>query len=160
MTKGEILKALPKLSRADLEAITAVAQSLLGASQAPKAGSAAPLAAQLFEGISGALNLNASYGNMPAVLKVKLDAKAADLTGFFDRSFKGWDSNKTRQRKFLLFMFGLLREDLKRLKLKPTLTTMINNLHRMTEVFDDAFPGYRASGLASMVFRFTDAKLD
>lgn len=148
-----MLAALPKLKPADLEAIIAVAQSLLGAPTGASPGPAAPLAGMLFDAISAALNVTTGYANMPPTVTNAFNKRVPDTIEFFNANFKGWDSNKVGQMAFLRMMFDGLRDDLKRRGVQPNYTTMINNMPQLRRVFDNLFPGYIDAGATGLVMR-------
>ncbi len=49
-------------------------------------------------------------------------------------------------------LISLLADDLKRRRVNPTPGILATNLNRLPEVFDDAYPLYRESGLTHLVF--------
>lgn len=153
LTTNQILAGLPKLPPDDLKAIIATAQTLLAAQSGAFTAPAGTLAALVIDAISGALNGTASLQTLPAALVKRLEGRLTDFKAFLDRDFRGWDDNKTRQKAFLLRLFELLREDLIHIHIKPTYSTMINTLPRMPEVFDAAFPDYRASGMGHLILK-------
>ena len=148
LTKNDILASLPSLNKADLEQLQAVIGKLLGGSVEP----ADPLAVDCFDALANALGLSIRLSNLTPALQGKFNKKVVYVINFLNTDFAGWQDNKTKQIKFLRYMFALVKHDLETvIKIQPTPTTMINNLHRMPEIYDSCFPGYRACGLASMV---------
>ena len=151
VTKGQILASLPKLSHAELQEISAVIGHLLTAGAAVPIDEANPQVALSFDALSAALKLTAPLSSLPPALAVKLAKQADPLWVFSHQHFEGWDDNKLKQIAFLRLMFKLLKDDLTRIGIKPTYTTMVHNMHRMPEVFDSAYPGYRDAGLAYII---------
>lgn len=159
LTTNQILAGLPKLAPNDLKAIIATAQTLLAAQSGPHAAPAGTLAATAFDALSIALGATASPSMLPASLIKRFEGRLVDFKASLDRDFRGWDVNKIRQKAFLVRLFELLRDHLRTINVKPTYATMINTMPRMSEVFDAAFPDYRASGLAHLVLKH-GSKLD
>lgn len=153
MTKDDILAALPKLTRPDLEAVQAVCTSLLGGRTGHVAAGATTLAAGIFEALTGALNVSMSYSNLPTATERQFRQKLPTFTSFLDKSFEGWNKNKVSQLAFLKMLFELLIADLRKRGAQPTIGIMVVNLNRMPEVFNDAFPGYIDAGLAKLVLK-------
>jgi hypothetical protein len=142
---NDIIAALPTLNKKELEAVIAVATQLAGVSNAPTS----PLAGHTFDAIAWALGSPATLGIMPLALQKQLAKKLPALTLLFNSEFKGWNSTKNLQILFLRHMMILLRDDLIRLKLRPSPKLMIDHLSRMEEAFDNSFPFYRISGLGN-----------
>jgi hypothetical protein len=153
MNKDAILGALPNLSQPDLVAIHAMSGQLIKATGAvlSEPGS---LAAQLFEALSGAVNVTMPLSNLTGTTTGKTFEKHLPAVGkFLDAHFKGWDSNRLIQTAFLRMLMGLLRDDLKERGVTPSLGIMVTNLGRFPEVFDAAYPDYLAAGMGQMVLR-------
>jgi hypothetical protein len=150
MKTQEIIAALPKLTRGDLEAVHAVAAHLLDATVT---GHNSPMAALVFEAISKALNSPIKLNMMPESLVQRLEKKVPSLILLFNADFNGWDATKNLQIAFLRYMMILLRVDLEYLKLNPSPKIMVDNLSRVGEAFDRAFPNYRASGLGDWIVK-------
>lgn len=154
LTKEQILGALPKLERPDLEAIHAVTGSLLGAATGVLTKPASPLALTTFAALAGAVASPMPYASFNATSAArKFDAYLPDMTAFLNVQFSGWDKNKVSQQAFLTMLFGLLADDLKSRGVAPTLGIMVVNLKRLPEVFDNAFPNYREAGLGKMILK-------
>lgn len=154
MTKDEILAALPLLPRPDLEAIAAIAQSLLGGRLSNAAVTATPLAAPLFGALCDAVNATAALSNMTGTTTGKTFEKhLPGTTKFLDHHFKGWDDNKLVQLAFLRMLTELLRDDLKERGVTPSLGILISNLGRLPEVFDNGYPGYLEAGMGSLILK-------
>ncbi len=143
---NDIIAALPTLNKKELETVIAVATQLLGVSNAPTS----PLAAHTFDAIASALGSPATLGIMPLALQKQLTKKLPALTLLFNSDFKGWNSTKNLQILFLRHMMILLRDDLIRLKLRPSPKLMIDHLSRMDDAFDNAFPLYRLSSMGTL----------
>ena len=155
LTKDQILAALPKLSQADIAAIAAMATSLsAGRTAAPdKRGAAAGSA--IFDALQAAVGATMPYETFMATRNgTKLHAQGIPhLELFLDKHFKGWNNNRVSQQAFLSFMFELLADDLKERGVTPTLGIMVVNLNRVHEVFENAFPGYIASGMGKLILK-------
>lgn len=154
LTKSSIIGHLPKLCRADLEEVQAVATSLLGGRLSNVPLTPVGSAGAIFDALASVIGQRASLSAMPDSVIQKFHQKLPPLISFFDADFKGWNESRTYERAFLLDIMELLKSDLKRMEIQPTLTTMMNNFHRMSEVFDNAYPGYREAGRVDLIFTF------
>jgi hypothetical protein len=143
---NDVIALLPTLNKKELEAVIAVASQLLGVNETP-----APLAALVYDAISGALNSPMRLPMLPPSLRQRFEKQLPDLTLLFNTDFHGWDDTKNLQIAFLRYMMNLLRDELVRLKLTPTPKLMIDNLPRIGIVFDNAFPNYRTSKLGNLL---------
>jgi hypothetical protein len=147
--KDQILAFLPSLTKDELTAVIAVASQLLGGLPVAADEAASPIATIVLDAIAMALNrskgppLNALTNTFASQFNKKLPL----LISFFNENFAGWDENKLLQIAFTREMMILLRDDLKRIDIKPTYLTLVRNLHRIGGVFESAFPGYIESGL-------------
>ena len=147
--KGQILALLPSLNKADLAAVMAACNGLLG----PVHGAGASQADEVFNALGAALGLanGATLRDMSPKTVKKFHQQLPILVSLLDRDFKKWNDNKVKQEAFLRLLFELLANDLRSINIKPSYTTMVMSLHRMAEVFDVAFPEYRKSGLGSLI---------
>lgn len=154
MTKDEILASLPVLNRSDLEAVAAIATSLLNGRTANVATKASPLAAPLFDALCGAVSATAALSNLSGTSTGKTFEKhLPGVTKFLDHHFKGWSDNKLVQLAFLGMLAELLRDDLKERGVTPTLGILVSNLGRLPEVFDNAYPNYLACGMGNVILK-------
>jgi len=136
------------LSSEELEAIIAVAEQLRGgAIAAPN-----PTAQLMLDAIAQALNhgKGVSFNSFSPQRQAEFRKKLPMAISFFNENFRSWDSIKIIQIAFTQQMMILLRDDLSRIGIKPTYTSMFRNLHRLNEVFENAFPRYLASGLGEL----------
>ena len=155
LTKSQILGALPLLSQDELREIGMVCTSLGGGSVAPKFHyTTSGNEVAIYDAMASVLGAAVPLASLPERTQQRFAQKVPSLLGFFDTELKGWDSNRIAQKSFLLEMMDLLRSDIKSLEITPTFNTMINNFHRMYQVFDHAFPGYRESGMVQLIFDF------
>lgn len=156
MIKDEILAALPKLSRAELEVIHGLAGHLLGTSGLPLTGAGQTVLNALLT----AIGQPAGYFDVIAASQRRsFEARVGNLTKFLNENFDGWAENKLTEQAFLTELFRLLVTDLKNRGVKPSLGVMLLNIRRIPEVFDNAFPGYRESGLGKVVLEAFKPKL-
>jgi hypothetical protein len=148
MTKDQIVAALPKLSKTDLEVIHGLTGHLLGAAGLPLT----PIGQAFINALLTATGQPKGYiSPVAASQRRAFETRAGHLAAFLNENFKGWDDNKTTQHAFLTELFRLLADDLKNRGVKPTLGVMIINMKRIPEVFDNAFPLYRESGLGHVI---------
>lgn len=153
MTKDKILAALPKLERVDLEAVHAIAGSLLAGATGPSNSAAVPLAPMVFDALVTAIGATMPYSSYSPTATRQFEKRVPDLIKFLDTHFTGWDRNKVAQIAVLRMLFGLIADDLRGRGVKPNIGTMVVNMGRIADVFDGAFPGYLESGIASVVLK-------
>jgi len=150
MTKDDILTALPSLNRADLEAVQAVALSLLKG----RPSNGAVIAPQtVFDALVATLGRPMPYSSLPPTLAKYYDANSPGLIIFFNKYFKGWDSNQITQTGFLRMIFSLIVYDLKERGAPPSIAALIYNLPRIYEIVDNAFPGYLKANMGHMILK-------
>jgi hypothetical protein len=153
MKKDSILAALPKLKPDDLKQVHAVAASLLAALGKPadaalSVGYDTGLA--IFDALVSAAGVTATMQSLPVSLVQRFDRQWPALVTFLDANFKGWNDNKVSRAAFLRHLFDLIQKEV-RVHTKPTPLTMINNMHRLPEVLDKAYPNYLKSGLGHLI---------
>lgn len=153
MTKDEILAALPTMAQADLEAIQAMTNHLLGGHTGPQARPGGMVAPMVFDALASALGVITAYSNYNHAVFKQLDQRMPGLVVFLNANFKGWDRNKITQLAFLKMLFGLLIDDLKDKRVTPTVGILIINIPRIPEVFEKAFPNYLKTGLGKLVLK-------
>lgn len=158
MTKDQILTALPSLSRPELEAVQAVALSLLGGRVSHASNEASIARQTVFDALAATISHPMLYFNMPASLAKHYDAAFPSLIYFFDQYFKGWDSNKITQTGFLRMIFSLIAADLKEHEITPSIAMMVHNLPRIYEVVDNAFPDYLRCNRGHMILKMFNRK--
>jgi len=152
MSKDEILTALPSLKRADLEAIQAMATSLL-AGCVGVASNKGTAQQTTFDALAATISRPMPYSSLTPALAKHYEANFPNLIIFFDRHFKGWDSNKITQTGFLRMIFGLIAADLKGREAIPSVGSLIYNLPRIYEIVDNAFPGYLKANMGHMILK-------
>ena len=143
LTKDQILAALPSLSQADLKALGAVIGGLVraeapDASNDPTAWLAEALGA--VTGVSWLGGAGAAF-NKNAPLAIK----------FMQTHFTGALNNKITALALMRYLLLLLVANLKEMKVPVSRLTLSQNLHRLGEVFNDAFPGYGNGKAAKLV---------
>lgn len=150
VTKDEILGALPSLSHADLLAVQALASALVGG-----VGAALSLqGAACFNALVSALGAQITYSAIEQTKTGKLFIKRLpDFIKFLDANFAGWDSNKLTQMAFLRMIFCLIKEDLQKRDVTPSLGMVVSNMLRIRDVFELAFPGYLSAGMGEVILK-------
>lgn len=153
MTKDQILAALPKLSQADLGIIIAAAMHLQAAT-GTQANQPAGLGHAIFNALGATVGAFVPYESF-AVTKTarQLEIRLPDLEKFLNKEFPGWDVNKLTQTAFLRMLVNLIANDLTGRGVKPTFGSVVINLHRLPDIFDDAFPHYLINGLGPLVLK-------
>lgn len=158
MTKDQILTALPRLSRPELEAVQAVATSLLGGRVSNLPSKASQTAEVLFDALAATVSHPVPYSSLPPHLASRFDRHVPNLIVFFDLHFKGWDSHKMVQTGFLRMIFSLIAAHLKEYGVTPSIAMLINNLPRIYEIVDNAFPGYLENNMGYMILKMFNRK--
>lgn len=154
MTKDELLAALPLLKRADLEAVHVTAAALLGGRLSSVTSPASPLVVLTYDALTTTLGLTVPYSAfMGTVPGKRFESRAVSLGDFLTKAIKGWDETKVLQIAVLRLIFELLKENLKRRKINPTMASMTYNIGVIPKVFDDAFPGYIEAGLTAGILK-------
>jgi len=156
--KDEILAALPNLNRADLEAVKAITISLLGGRVSNVSNGATTAPETIFEALTAAISRPMPYSSLPPALVKHYEANFPSLIIFFNKYFKGWDSNKITQTGFLRMIFGLIAYDLKERGATPSVGALIYNLPRIYEIVDNAFPDYLKSNMGHMILKMFKKK--
>ena len=147
--KDLILGALPSLKPADLQAIRAACEALLG----QKAGKVAPKPnspqAWLYEALQAVLGTNLNTVSLTG--GKQLDKNMPMAVDFFTKSFAPAMKNRTKAVAVMKYVLNLLVVDLKYKKVPILPGTIATNLPRLPEVFDRCFPGYIHSSLTGLI---------
>lgn len=149
LTKDQMLAALPNLSPDDLKAIRAVIGRLLGEG-----------------GVAGHPNdptgyepwlreaIQAATGGYVIAHNDKLFNKnAPEAIRFIRKFFEQSLTNKTTALALMRYLLLLLTDNLKDMKVPVTKHTVLQNLHRLEEVFNNNFPGYADEQAAYLIAR-------
>lgn len=153
LTKDDILAALPNLNRSELEAIHAIAASLLNGRVSNISNEGVTVRQTIFDALAVTIARPMPYASMPLALAKQYEAYFPDLVIFFDKHFKGWDSNKITQTGFLRMIFGLIAADLKARKVPLSIGAIISNLPRIYEIVDNAFPDYLEANMGDLILK-------
>lgn len=153
MQKDEILGVLPTLDRTSLEAIHALTGALLGATGAIDSP-LPPQQAVCFNALVSALGASIAYASLANTQTGKLfNKRMPDFITFLDTNFKGWDSNKITQLAFLRMIFTLIKDDLQKRDVTPSVGMVVSNMIRIRDVFEQAFPGYLSGGMGEVILK-------
>jgi hypothetical protein len=149
MNTSKILATLPTLSKPDLSAIRAAADSLLGPQAVPIEGASTPL----FDVITRALGLRIGFEVIRQGQAYKPYRRGeAAVTAFIDEMLPDFNT-KVARNGLLTFMVECLMDDLKERKVPISIGTLCTNLERCPQVFRAAFPGYLESGHAHLIVK-------
>lgn len=143
MKLGNVLAALPTLSPAELAAVRAAADRLLGTDEPQN-----PLYAQL-QGIAGVRTPYRTFAKTKAG-KSLLDAER-DFNTFIDANWH--DLNRVSRHAVTAYLLSLLTDDLKQRQIPVSLTSLTFSLGQVERVFDQAWPGYRKNNLCPMILK-------
>lgn len=141
-----IIAALPTLNKQDKLAVKAACELLLEGHD-----SYDPAAVALYGHVAKLTGTTMPYGRVPMRLQGALRAHAAGVTGLVEALWPG--QTRVKQIQITRHLLVLLGADLRSRKVPVTVTTIINNLGRLQQVFDDAYPTYREHGLASFILK-------
>lgn len=147
VTKDKILASLPSLSPDDLKAIRAVIGKLLGdggiAGHPDDPTGYEPWLREAIQAVSG--------GGVVLLSDKAFNKNAPEAIRFMRKHFEQALTNKTTALALMRYLIGLLIDDLKAMKVPVTRNTVVQNLHRLGEVFNNAFPGYANGQAASLI---------
>jgi hypothetical protein len=159
MTKDQVLASLPSLSHDDLKAIRAVIGGLLG----EKASGGLSVASDHpYEWLTAAIGAAIGHkGPMNGYTVREFKKRAPVAMTFINENFADAMKNKTSALAMMRYLIILLIDDMKIKRMPVTLVTVTQNLHRLQEVFNNAFPGYGTEQAAYIIARlavFHDAR--
>lgn len=151
MTKAKILAALGKLSKADLKAVRAAADSLLGPQAAATDGPATPL----LDVIQRTLGLRIGWQAFTAATTYKPYVRGeAAVAQFVAEAFPTMLDNKINHNAMLGLIVDCLVDDLKERKVPISLGSVCDNLERAPQCVKAAFPGYIEGGLTYLITNY------
>mgnify|MGYP001585781793 CR=1 FL=1 len=148
VTKDHILAALPRLSMTDLRDINAVSARLLephAALDTPKRTDDPHM--WVFEAVKNTVGTGQTSGPK------HFHAKATEFLKFVDENFPKALKNRASGSSVILMLVQLIADDMKQRGVPRSMGTLTLHLSRVTEVFDDAFPGYRQAKLAHLLYK-------
>lgn len=149
-----ILAALPSLKPGDLQAIHAAASHLLGSQVAQTKAGAIPLAGLIYEALARPVGHWAAYETfIGGAVGDQYLKKVPAFIKFLDSLKPDWHKKKIPALKFIEQIIDLIIEDLKKRSLPISIGFVVSNLDRAAQVFDDAFPQYRQTGLVHKIFK-------
>lgn len=148
MKASEIIAALPKLSRSDLITIELAAKHLIagGSTDAPDDSRI------IYDAITSGLGVMMNFEVFKTTVVYKHWAGRSKIViDFIEKAFPG--VSKTSRTAIVAFLIGALIEDMRDRKVPTTLNTVVLNLSRVPQVFEDAFPGYWGSALTGLILK-------
>lgn len=149
LSKDQIIGALAALSQRDLLAIKTVASSLLLQGVPEAQNNPENAQGWLFAALAGVMNTGP---RLPASVKF-FSKNAPVFLGFVSTHFEWAMHKKVDALAVMTGLLQLLVSDLKARGVPVTYTTVSVHLPRVAEVFENAFPGYIASGLAEIFIK-------
>ena len=150
--KDTILAALPLLSPNDLLALQTVIDELLGqrAAQGPVAQNNPQ--AWFYEAMAGLLNSPQSYASFRVTTAGKQFIKNAPvMVDFVLLNFEQAKGHKLKAMALMRHCLELLANDLRHKKVPVTRGTLTSNMARISEVFENNYPGYINGGLVGLI---------
>ena len=143
-----VLAALPALNKAELLAVKAAAEGLLG----PLRGANGAPATPLFEALTRALGARLSLDQFQATGTYKSFSRGERaFMAFVDENFPSVKSNKVPYRAFIAFLVDLVIDDMKQRKIPISIGTVSVNLESVPDMFERAYPDYIKSGFGHLV---------
>lgn len=152
---SKVLAALPGLSKPDLGAVRAAADSLLGprggSLVSPTEGAATPL----FDAMMRALGLRLGFAAFQATATYKSYKRGASAVAVFlgDAALKPFFKDRVTGNAFMTLLIDCLIDDLKGRHVPISLGTLCNNLERAPAVFRTAFPDYIENGHSGIILK-------
>jgi hypothetical protein len=144
VTLANILSALAKLNKKELATVRAAIDQLV------KPQAASPVALSLFEAIKLACGSTMPYSRLKGAVWAKC---AAEANMFIDTTWPNINGNKLVRMGLERLLISLLIEDLREKGVKVTVGSIVCNLGRLPEVFDQNYPDYRQNQLQSLVLK-------
>ncbi len=146
ITKDQIMGALPSLSQDDLKAIKTLAGALLQRGAPDTQNNPENAQGWLFVALAGVLNMGRG---LPGSSK-PFNKNAPVFLGFVAAYFAKALHRKVDALAVMTALLRLISADLKAKHVPVTFNTMSNNLPRVAEIYEVAFPGYLDSGIAEL----------
>lgn len=148
LSKDKILQALPNLPKSELNEIVQLCLSILNDD-----GEADRKAELWFDAFVSALGSKQRYGHIKkTAVGAALRRNAPDAEAFLNSVLSEKVKRNLGRAAVRRYLAELMIADLKKIKLTPTPRILANNLPRLAEVFDTAFPHWRASNLTHLIF--------
>lgn len=150
MTKDSILAVLPSLSPQELTELQSVIGQLLN--NAPQAVADAFVCRPLFDALTSALGVRIALSQFVQGNMYRHWQKHAPVA--MTLISEQWPGPHTRLIEGALYrlIIDLVVTDLqKRLGHQPSIGMVITNLGRVPQLYDNAYPGYRESGISRLV---------
>lgn len=153
MKLSQILGALPRLTQQELAAVGAAVQKLQG-SAAPTIDDNERL---LYESLTEAIGAGVPFAKFAASTAYKPWVQnASSFVEFAENTFQ--PRNRAARKALLAYLLGLIHADLMKRNVPISMMAVATNLSRIPELYDQAFPGYRASGISP--FKFKESTYD
>lgn len=144
MKLSAILALLPALSRADLLAVRAAADGLLGSLTAT--------AGPLYGVLTDALGVKMPFGRFKQTPASKNWVENETLVvSFIDATWPGL--SKVEQMAVMRLLVEMLIAELKERKVPATVGAAAVNLGLIPQVLDKGFPDYRQAGMANLILK-------
>lgn len=141
LTLNDVIKALPQLSDSDRDAIKAAIEQL-------EVSGTDEREAAVFDALRKSLDVKVSLRSLGQSQTAKQWRKNwRQFADFADGLFPTRSSQVERMYVYR-FLFGLLADSQAQ---EPSMATVAMAMNKIESVFDDAFPGYRASGMISVL---------
>ncbi len=153
ITKDQILGSLPALTKADLQALQTVIRGLLGNGAVTPTLEPNNPQVWLFEAMAGTLHLRQSYYPVfiASTVGKTFNKNAPIALDFMADTFKAAMNNKIKAMGLMRYLLGLLVDDLTAKKVPITRGTVVANLVRLSEIFENSYPDYTKYGIADLV---------
>ena len=138
---NELIAVLPSMSKHELAVLRGAIERLLGHQASP--------ASPLYAALTAVAGVKLPYQRFQASASYKAWPQNEKLVLTFIRDT--WDPTKVTEAALSQYLMGLLADDLKGRGLPVSVGTLAVNISSIPQVFEQAFPGYRAAGLAQWV---------
>lgn len=158
ISASDIMAELPKLNPNDLTKLRQLTELLLGSqtqqteTQATDDNERILFEAVRFELQAVGMRSAISYSSLQQSRNYKTWKRSVSVvTHFLDSAFKGHANTEVERLALCRIFVQAMIKDFKRAEIPVSLGTLCNNLHRVQQAFDRAFPNYLESGLAHLI---------
>lgn len=152
-----IVAQLPNMTPSDLLKVRQLTDMLLGKGNETKPAN--PFEQILFDAVRTELaNVGIrqaiGYGSFTETKHYKSWRKnLGTVSEFIEEAFKGYTNTEVQRIAICRILIKTMIRDFKMNGIPVSLGSIANNIHRIPQTFDRAFPGYLSSGLAYLVPR-------
>lgn len=152
-----IASQLPTMAAEDIAKIRQLTDVLLGKGKTEVVNFDDPTERIMFQALRAELdslgiNSNISHTSFAESRYYKNWKRGVKQVGeFCDKAFRGYVKSETQRLGLYRIFLQTLIKDFKRKDIPVSVGTIANNVHRVPQAFNNAFPGYVESGMAYLI---------